>query len=58
MPKAKKLMKQMKEKKVWVPDDLHYYKYGHQLRTKVNLEESDQEILQMLGDLFLSKIGS
>jgi hypothetical protein len=56
LPHAKKANKPIKEKKVWVPDDLPYYKYGHQLRTKVNLEESDQEILQMLGDLFLSRV--
>ena len=56
MPKAKKASKPMKEKKVWVPDDLHYYKYGHQLMEKVSFEESDQEIIQMLEELFLSKI--
>jgi transposase len=56
LPKAKRANKPIKEKKVWVPDDLHYYKYGHQLMAKANLEESDQEILQMLGELFLSKV--
>jgi len=57
MPKAKKANKPIREKKkIWVPDDLHYYKYGHQLREKVSFEESDREILQMLEELFLSKI--
>lgn len=56
MPKAKKENKPMREKKIWVPDDLHYYKYGHQLTERVSFEESDQEIIKMLEELFLSKI--
>jgi len=56
MPKAKKANKPMKEKKIWVPDDLHDYKYGHQSMAKVSFEESDREIIQMLEELFLSKI--
>src|SRR6056297_1276889 len=56
MPKAKKANKPIKEKKIWVPDDLHYYKYGHKSMAKVSFEESDREILQMLEELFLSKI--
>ena len=55
-PKAKKPIKPMKEKKVWVPDELHYYKYGHELLDKTSFEESDWEILQMLEKLFLSKV--
>ena len=56
MPKAKKANKPMKEKKVWVPDELHYYKYGHELLGKTSFEESDLEILKMLEELFLSKV--
>ncbi len=54
-PKAKKANQPMKEKKIWTPDDLHYYKHGHQLLAKTSFEESDQEIMQMLEKLFLSK---
>jgi len=56
MPKAKKPIKPMKEKKIWTPDDLHYYKYGHQLLQKTSFEESDREILKMLEELFLLKV--
>jgi len=55
-PKAKKPIKPIKEKKIWVPDELHYYKYGHELLDKTSFEESDCEILQMLEKLFLSKV--
>ena len=56
MPKAKKANKLIREKKIWVPDDLHYYKYGHKSVAKVSFEESDREILKMLEELFLSKV--
>jgi hypothetical protein len=57
MPQVKKANKPIGEKKkLWVPDNLHYYKYGHQLMEKVSLAESDREILKMLEDLFLWKI--
>jgi transposase len=56
MPKAKKANEPIKEKRVWVPDELHYYKYGHELLDKTSFEESDREILQMLEKLFLSKV--
>jgi len=46
----------MKEKKIWTPDDLHYYKHGHQLLAKTSFQESDREIIQMLEKLFLSKV--
>ena len=46
----------MKEKKIWVPDDLHYYKHGHQLLQKTSFEASDREILRMLEELLLSKV--
>jgi len=55
-PKAKKADKPMKEKKIWTPDDLHYYKHGHQLLAKTSFQESDREIIQMLEKLFLSKV--
>jgi transposase len=55
-PKVKKVSKPIKEKKAWVPDELHYYKYGHQYLQKTSFEESDQEIIQMLEKLLLSKI--
>ena len=55
-PKAKKVIKPVKEKKVWVPEELHYYKHGHQLLQKTSFEESDQEIIQMLEKLLLSKV--
>lgn len=56
IPQVKKAKKAMKEKKIWVPDDLHYYKHGHQWMERVSFEENDREILQMLEGLFLSKI--
>jgi len=56
MPKAKKADKPMKEKKIWTPDDLHYYKHGHQLLAKTSFQESDREIIQMLEKLLLSKV--
>jgi len=55
-PKAKRAIKPVKEKKAWVPDELHYYKYGHPLLQKTSFEENDQEIIQMLEKLLLSKI--
>jgi len=55
-PKAKKKIKAIKEKKVWVPDELHYYKYGHQLLAKTSFEASDREIIQMLEKLLFSKV--
>lgn len=50
---AKKVKRRVKEKKVWVPDDSHYYKYGKRLMGRVSFEESEQEILEMLENLFL-----
>jgi hypothetical protein len=44
-----------KKKKPWTPPDSHYYKYGHTLMKKLNYEESDQEILRILEDIFLKK---
>jgi len=55
-PKAKKKIKLIKEKKVWVPDELHYYKHGHQILGKTSFEETDQEIIRMLEKLLFSKV--
>ena len=56
IPQVKKIKKPMKEKKIWVPNDLHYYKYGKRLAERVAYEESNREILEMLENLFLGKI--
>jgi hypothetical protein len=56
MPKDKKTNKPIKEKKVWALGDLHYYKYSHKLLGKIDFKESDQEIIQMLEKLLLSKV--
>jgi len=56
-PKAQKTKTQTKNPKKWTPPDSHYYKYGHKLIKRVTFEESDQEILMMLEDIFLSKMG-
>ncbi|MGI6552962.1 MAG: hypothetical protein ACOX37_08075 [Bacillota bacterium] len=45
-----------KERKKWSPPDSHYYKYGHRLVKKLAFTESDQEILAMLEEIFLSKM--
>jgi len=46
---------QNKAKKVYKPSDDHYFKYGHTKWKKVTFEESDQEILAILQDIFLRK---
>ena len=53
---AKEINKTVKEKKAWVPDDSHYYKYGKRLLERVNLKESDQEILEMLENLYFGRV--
>jgi len=55
-PKKSKEHSASKERKTWSPPDSHYYKYGHRLVKKVAFTESDQEILMMLEDIFLSKM--
>lgn len=37
------------------PSDTHYYKYGQNLFKRVTFEDSDQEILSILDEVFLSK---
>lgn len=57
-PKPQKIIvtPENRETPTWIPPDSHYYKYGHRLVKKITFEESDQEILAMLEDIFLSKM--
>lgn len=40
----------------YIPDDSHYYKYGHKLIKKVTFEDNDIAILKMLERVFLCKM--
>jgi hypothetical protein len=40
----------------YIPDDSHYYKYGHALIKKVSFEDSDIMILKMLEKVFLQEM--
>lgn len=40
----------------YIPEDSHYYKYGHKLIKKVTFEDSDIAILKMLERVFLWKM--
>lgn len=40
----------------YIPDDSHYYKYGHKLIKKVTFEDNDLSILKMLERIFLWKL--
>lgn len=40
----------------YIPDDSHYYKYGHMLIKKVTFEDADIAILRMLEKVFLWKM--
>jgi hypothetical protein len=44
-----------KPRKVYTPPDDHYFKHGHILWPKLSFTESNQEILEMLEDVFLKK---
>ena len=44
-----------KPRKVYTPPDDHYFKYGHIIWSKLSFTESNQEILEMLEDVFLKK---
>ncbi len=47
----------VKSKKTkYIPDDSHYYKYGHQLIKKVTFEDNDIAILKMLEKIFLWRL--
>lgn len=37
------------------PLDTHYYKYGQDLFKRITFDESDQEVLEMLQEVFLGK---
>jgi transposase len=43
----------VRHKKKYIPEDSHYYKYGHSLIKKVTFEDSDLDILKMLERIFL-----
>jgi len=40
----------------YIPDDSHYYKYGHELIKKVTFEDSDIAILKILEKIFLWRL--
>ncbi len=44
------------KKQKYIPDDSHYYKYGHQLIKKVTFEDNDLAILKMLEKIFLWRL--
>lgn len=46
----------IKSRTKYIPDDSHYYKYGHKLIKKVTFEDNDVAILKMLERVFLWKI--
>jgi hypothetical protein len=45
--KVKKTANTKPKKQKYIPDDSHYYKYGHQLIKKVTFEDNDIAILKM-----------
>lgn len=51
--KVRKSATASNKKQKYIPDDSHYYKYGHQLIKKVTFEDSDIDILKMLEKIFL-----
>lgn len=44
-----------KEKRIYRPPENHYYKYGRELWPKLIFTETDQDILAMLEEIFLTK---
>jgi transposase len=46
----------VKPRTKYIPDDSHYYKYGHKLISKVTFEDNDIAILKMLERIFLWKM--
>jgi transposase len=52
--KPKKLKKQSvkKEPRKYIPPNTHYYKQGQNIFPKLSFEESNQEVLEMLNDVF------
>ena len=50
-------MKLKKPKKAkYIPDESHYYKYGHKLIKKVSFEDNDSSMLKILERIFLWKL--
>ena len=47
---------QKKRKGKYIPENTHYYKYGHKLINKVTFEDNDMAILKMLERIFLWKL--
>lgn len=54
-PKRKHEIKQNKPKTKYIPPDDHYFKYGHDKFKKVYFDESYEEVLSVLEEIFLSK---
>ena len=54
--KVKKSVNAKGKKQKYIPDDCHYYKYGHQLIKKVTFEDDDIAILKMLEKIFLWRL--
>lgn len=46
----------LKPRTKYLPDDSHYYKYGHKLIKKVTFEDNDIAILKILEKIFLWKM--
>jgi len=58
--KPKKVKKQAvkKEPRKYIPPNTHYYKQGENLFPKLGFEESNQEVLEMLNDVFFGNHAS
>jgi hypothetical protein len=54
--KVKKPANAKGKKQKYIPDDSHYYKYGHQLIKKVTFEDDDIAIIKMLEKIFLWRL--
>ena len=54
-PKKGVPQRELKPRTYTAPSDTHYYKYGHVHFPRLTFEESDQEILEMLQEIFLGK---
>jgi len=56
-PEKIETMKLKKPKKAkYIPDESHYYKYGHKLIKKVSFEDNDSSMLKILERIFLWKL--
>ena len=54
-PKKQHKIKQKTSKVKYIPPDDHYFKYGHDKFKKVYFDESYEEVLSVLEEIFLSK---